>query len=175
MSPQVLPLGMKSHCTSICHLLVQLFADLEVNNLGQSKAKANLLLSSRKQNLQVKFSPLCSQDQEDLDEARQISAFVRKRASGEFRVLEDELKDDIYAVQVQHSLHTMSYPDSRLDMSSKVVISCRVACLHPCATRDLWPDRTTTCPQDTKNKEKAFSCIMLFLTQLTGILGVFSA
>lgn len=40
------------------------------------------------------------EDQQNLDEAREISAFNRQRESGEFRVLEDELKESIHLLQM---------------------------------------------------------------------------
>lgn len=40
------------------------------------------------------------QDQEELDEARKISAFNRKRISGHVKILEDELMNDMHALEV---------------------------------------------------------------------------
>ena len=40
------------------------------------------------------------QDQEDLDEARKISAFNRRRISGDVKMLEDELMNDMHALEV---------------------------------------------------------------------------
>ena len=40
------------------------------------------------------------QDQEDLDEAREISAHNRRMRSGEVRDLEEELKDNLHTMEV---------------------------------------------------------------------------
>ncbi|DBB04574.1 hypothetical protein WJX77_008948 [Trebouxia sp. C0004] len=40
------------------------------------------------------------EDQENLDEARQISAFMRRKRSGDVRFLDEELKNDMHALQM---------------------------------------------------------------------------
>lgn len=42
---------------------------------------------------------VCLQDQEDLDEAREISAFNRRRRSGEIRDLEEDLRDNLHTME----------------------------------------------------------------------------
>ena len=59
-------------------------------------------------NVQFTYKPLhaariknaiCLQDQEDLDEARKISAFNRRRRSGDIRILEEELRDNLHTME----------------------------------------------------------------------------
>lgn len=40
------------------------------------------------------------QDQENLDEAREISAFMRRKRSGDIKFLDEELQNDMHALQV---------------------------------------------------------------------------
>lgn len=49
--------------------------------------------------LRVRFC-CCTQDKEDLEEARAISAFNRRRMTGEIKLPEDQMKEEIHALQV---------------------------------------------------------------------------
>lgn len=47
----------------------------------------------------TKFQIFWLQDQDDLDEAREISAFNRLRHSGEVKFLEEELRNDLHTME----------------------------------------------------------------------------
>ena len=49
------------------------------------------------------------QDQESLDEAREISAFMRRKRSGDVKFLDEELKNDMHALQVHISSTATSF------------------------------------------------------------------
>ncbi len=49
------------------------------------------------------------QDQENLDEAREISAFMRRKRSGDIKFLDEELKNDMHSLQVHISSTATSF------------------------------------------------------------------
>ncbi len=84
------------------------------------------------------------QDQENLDEAREISAFMRRKRSGDIKFLGEELKNDMHALQVHirsflatwygalySSLSSESMMMSCIGQLVLLFIECGVACNAP--------------------------------------------
>lgn len=62
------------------------------------------------------------QDQESLDEAREISAFMRRKRSGDIKFLDEELKNDMHALQVHISSTATSFWHCRQQTCAAVAV-----------------------------------------------------
>ena len=79
------------------------------------------------------------QDQESLEEAREISAFMRRKRSGDIKFLDEELKNDMHALQVHIRIFLATwYGDLCSSFSGDILHNqvvpyseCGVACNTP--------------------------------------------